>query len=313
MNTATRIHHYDRHWDVDAVRVIDCKSCGFIHVYPVPLQEELQEFYENQYYTNVKPFDYDSVSEQLIANKKNEVKQHGGYKAIFNRVSRMISEFGASTLQMLDVGCGNDLLAAYFKENHWDASVIEPSKDAAAYLRKFDLTVHEQLADDIETLGLSDLSFVNIQFVLEHIADPRSLLEKVYQAMSPGGVLRICVPNDFSTGQTVYQEYYNEKLRWVVQPDHINYFSFTSLSNLLQKCGFDEMYRTTNFPLEFLLLGGYNFYADESAAKQVGPFVDNFTNAFMKTGNWSKLSKLYEALAQLEMGRSIYMFAQKRS
>jgi len=37
---------------------------------------------------------------------------------------------------MLDVGCGNDLLSLFFKEQGWETTIIEPSRDAALYLKK---------------------------------------------------------------------------------------------------------------------------------------------------------------------------------
>jgi SAM-dependent methyltransferase len=305
-------HLYEQFWEEEDGRIINCTTCGFIHVDPIPTKEQLFEFYREQYFIDIKPFDYDAVTEEFIEQKLLQISQSGSYKGILNRVNRLLPSVPNAPLKMLDIGCGNDLLAKYFQSNQWNSSVIEPSKDAANYLRKFGLDVNEQFADDMDLLNLSDISFVNIQFVLEHIADPVALLDKVYQAMVPGGVIRICVPNDFSDGQMAYQEFYNEKLRWVVQPDHINYFSFSSLSNLLEKCGFNESYRTTDFPLEFLLLGGINYYENVEERKKVSPFVRQFQAAFWKTGRWGKMAKLYEALAQLEMGRSIYMFAVKR-
>jgi SAM-dependent methyltransferase len=306
------IHEPKRLWEEDGVRIIDCVSCGFIHVDPIPTKEELLTFYEQRYYTDVKPFNYKAVTEDYIASVREKVQKNGSYKRIFNQVEKLLPAERPSFLSMLDIGCGNDLLSYYFESQGWHSVAIEPSRDAARYLRNFGLTVHERFADELDQLDLTDLSFVNIQFVLEHIADPTSLLQKVYDAMAPGGVIRICVPNDFSDGQLAYKEYYNEKLRWVVQPDHINYFSFSSLRQLLEKCGFEEVYRTTNFPLEFLLLGGMNYYADEEQQRKVGPFISQFQQAFARTGRWSKLVKLYESLAQLEMGRSVFMFAVKR-
>lgn len=306
------IHEYNRKWEEADVRIIDCKTCGFIHVDPLPIKEDILEFYKRKYFTEIKPFDYESITDSYIEKKVEQVKQVGSYISIYNRVGKLLPEASSETLRMLDIGCGNDLLATFFHLKGWESNVLEPNQDATKYLRRFGLNVYERFADEINEIGFKDLSFVNIQFVLEHIAEPITLLQNVHKAMAPGGIIRICVPNDFSDGQLAYQGYYKEKLHWVVQPDHINYFSFSSLSRLLNKCGFDEVYRTTNFPLEFLLLGGINYYANEDDRQKVGPFVQQFHQAFVQTGRWGKLSKLYESLAQLEMGRSVFMFAVKR-
>ncbi|MBB6632566.1 class I SAM-dependent methyltransferase [Cohnella thailandensis] len=305
-------HEYVRYWENEGTLVIDCKTCGFIHVDPIPTRSDLNSYYSSKYYSEVKPFKYEDVDEAFVVQKLEEVSSNGSYKGIFQRVNRLLPAEKSTPLKMLDIGCGNDLLSKYYINHHWNTSVIEPNSDAAEYLRKFGITVHQQFAEELGSLRLDNLSFVNIQFVLEHIADPTELLRQVYEAMAPGGVLRICVPNDFSVGQLAYQEYYEEKFHWIVRPDHINYFSFTTLSGLLRKCGFEEKYRTTNFPLEFFLLGGHNYYSNEVDKKMVNPFVRQFQHAFIKTGRWDKLAKLYESLAAIEMGRSIFMFAVKR-
>lgn len=304
-------HEPIRVWEEDGVRVIECADCGFIHVDPIPTKDKLLTFYEQRYYKDVKPFNYE-ITPEYKENVLQQVSTNLFYQGIYNHVNKLLPLDRPRTQRMLDIGCGNDLLAKYFSIQGWNAEALEPSKDAAKYLREFGLVVHEIFAEEINELKLEDISFVNIQFVLEHISDPISLLKEVYDVMTPGGVVRICVPNDFSDGQLAYREYYNEKLRWVVQPDHINYFSFSSLNSLLSKCGFKEVYRTTNFPLEFLLLGGMNYYTDEEQQKKVGPFIQQFEQAFAKAGKWEKLLQLYGALAHLELGRSVYMFAIKR-
>jgi Methylase involved in ubiquinone/menaquinone biosynthesis len=305
-------HEFERYWEENDMRVIDCKSCGFIHVDPIPTKQELLDFYSSRYFTEIKPFEYESVTKSFIEKKMELIEQNVIYKRIYSRVNSLLDKKKEHSYHMLDIGCGNDLLAKFFQIRNWNSVVLEPSEQAASYLRKFDLTVFERFADEVDELDLSDISFVNIQFVLEHISDPITLLKKVYRMMAPGGVIRVCVPNDFSDGQLAYKEHFDEKLHWVVRPDHINYFSFGSLSTLLAKCGFEEVYRSTNFPLEFLLLGGINYYSDESQKEKVNSFVKNFHKSFVHTGRSEKLTELYEALANLEMGRAVFMFAVKQ-
>ena len=46
-------------------QVINCRNCKFIHINPVPSNEELQSFYENEYYQKTKP-DYITGNEKDI-------------------------------------------------------------------------------------------------------------------------------------------------------------------------------------------------------------------------------------------------------
>ena len=35
--------------------IIDCESCGFKHIFPIPSHEELAHIYKHEYYTKDKP------------------------------------------------------------------------------------------------------------------------------------------------------------------------------------------------------------------------------------------------------------------
>lgn len=302
-------HKYEKYWEHNGCKVIECQSCGFRHVYPIP-EEGLRGYYDEKYYSEVKPFDYGAVSSASVRERAEAVHRDAGYKAIYDKVAelKLTSETG-----MLDIGCGNDLLALYFKYSGWQqASVIEPNVMAAGYLEQFGLSVINDYFENIPPDKLKGTSFINLQFVLEHLKDPVALLNKTYEMLVPGGIIRICVPNDFSEGQLAFKDYYNEAYRWIALPDHINYFDFESLSGLLSRTGFTELYRTTSFPLEFLLMGGMNYYLDKKYKDQVGPFVYNFESSFRKTGREQLLNRFYEELSKLGMGRSIYMYAMKK-
>lgn len=304
----SREHIYDICWDEQGYRIIDCKSCGFKHIYPIPGVRDLEDFYREKYFRDVKPFPYDMVDGDFVKNNEQKAMNSLDYLEIYDKIMDLKK---THAIGMLDIGCGNDLLSKLFQNRGWTVQIVEPSRDAGNYLEKFGLTVYNKPVEEIDSLVLNNISFVNIQFVLEHLRDPVDVLSKLYQLLVPGGIIRVCVPNDFSEGQMAYQEYYQEKLHWVCLPDHINYFTFESLKNLLTKVGFKEVYHTTTFPLEFLLLSGINYYANPNDQEKVGPLLANFHQSFINTGRTELLKKLYEHLADLGLGRSIFMFALK--
>jgi len=302
-------HIYEKYWDYDGYRVIECISCGYRHVYPVPDTEQIKGYYDEKYYSEVKPFNYDTLTKDYIREKTEAVYSNVSYKSVYDKVVELKTASGTG---MLDIGCGNDLLALFFKHNGWQASVIEPNVMAARYLKEFGLTVMNDYVENIHLNKLEEIAFLNLQFVLEHLQDPSAMLQEAYRLLMPGGIIRVCVPNDFSKGQLAYSEYFKEEHRWIAIPDHINYMDFDSLNGLLSKNGFEELYRTTNFPLEFLLMGGINYYREDKYRDQVGPFVSNFESCLIKNGQKQVLDRLYDELAKLGFGRSIYMYAIKR-
>ena len=302
-------HLYNQEWHIKGYKIIYCQTCGFKHVYPISSTFGLEMFYREKYYTEVKPFPYGQVTEEYLKKRLEQINRNYRYNEIFERAKNLKQ---TEVQRMVDVGCGNNLLVRFFQDRDWEVFALEPSQDAANFLRLFTLQVFECPVEDIKSTNIREISFVNLQFVLEHITDPISVLKKLYKVMVPGGIIRIAVPNDFSEGQMAYVENYNEEAHWVCLPDHINYFTFDSLHNLLEKIGFQEVYRITNFPLEFLLVSGINYYASEEAKKKVGPIVRNFESSFKNTGREGLLKKYYETLSQLGFGRSIYIYALKK-
>lgn len=312
-----RAHSFERSWEHGGRIVIDCKECGFKHLYPFPSPEEVETFYNSRYYEEVKPFDYDSVTPEKVDKTLRALKNNKKYRKIFRKLTelRLILKEEFPELpekgHMIDIGCGNQLLAKFFQLHGWSGHAVELSDQACRYLQKFGVDVHQVSADEADLLPVTDLSFVNVQFVMEHMRDPSRFLSAACRSMHPGGLIRILVPNDFSAGQMAYRDYYQESCHWVFYPDHINYFSFDSLSALLSRHGFREVYRTATFPLEFLLLGGINYYGNKEFQQQVGPFVRNFEQAFIQTSREGELDRLYEKLAEIGMGRAIEMYAVK--
>jgi SAM-dependent methyltransferase len=305
-------HHYDTFWEVNGYKIIECLDCGFKHIQPLPGADNLTDFYQHIYHKQVKSFPYEAITAEDVMKRLTQLERNRRFSDVFDKVTELSGKNGVG--RMLDIGCGNSLLGKYFQNRGWNVAGIEPGKEAAAYLRRFGLEITEVFVEDIDNdkLGLNDFSFINMQFVLEHIYNPLDVLGKLSKLLKPGGLIRVCVPNDFSEGQLAYAESTKAEMKWVCLPDHINYFSFDSLSGLLTRSGFREVYRTTNFPLEFLLLGGIDYYRDAAEQLKVKPFVNQFENAWIKTGRKKVLDSFYENLAKQGLGRSIFMYAVKQ-
>lgn len=300
-------HKYSSFVEYKGYKIIDCETCGFKHIYPLPDKIDKDSFYRDKYFRDIKPFQYECVNSDFINTKKLEIDLNINYSEIFKLVESLKV---VDIDNMLDVGCGNDLLALFFKNRGWSVKCIEPNVEASNYLKCFGLDVENCY---IENLDIKNkFSFVNAQFVLEHLINPIDFIKKAYDVLEYGGILRIAVPNDFSECQLAYIENYNVEPKWVCLPDHINYFNFESLNRLIGKLGFKEVYRSTNFPLEMFLLGGGDYYNNSEYQKKIGPFVNNFNNSFYNTGRIDTLKVFYESLAKIGFGRSIFMYCIKK-
>jgi SAM-dependent methyltransferase len=99
--------------------------------------------------------------------------------------------------RLVDVGCGNGHLQAYFRKHGWTETVgLEPSGNPTARL-VHGLEIHNE---DVETYlrrpGVAHSFDVAIgNHVIEHVYEPRDFLRQVALLVRPGGHILIATPN----------------------------------------------------------------------------------------------------------------------
>jgi 2-polyprenyl-3-methyl-5-hydroxy-6-metoxy-1,4-benzoquinol methylase len=130
---------------------------------------------------------------------------------------------------LLDVGCGNgDLMDAArsmgFSVNGLE---IDPSAVSAAVGRG--LTVR-QGSYDLLSQYQDNFDYIICSHVLEHVHDPRELLQLLIKAVKPGGSVFITWPNPKSIALTMFGKHW----RGLEAPRHICLMSKIGFSNYLQ-------------------------------------------------------------------------------
>lgn len=304
-------HSWNREWQRDGHRVIECKVCGYRHLHPLPDSAELDAFYKNHYHQEKHHIAYHTVDDTFIAKQIEDLQANREFRHVYTKVEALVPEEMPFT--MIDIGGGNNLLSRFFMDRGWDSAVFEPNGDAANYLRRFRLHVIESMFEHSEHIQFGSYSFINLQFVLEHVLNPLDMLCQSVDMLNTGGLIRVCVPNDFSLGQLAWLSTTGAEPHWISYPDHVNYFDFDSLKRLLARAGLVEVSRETSFPLELLLLTGTDYYSDSLLKKQVGSIVTGFETAWLNIGQERCLSSFYEKLSELGMGRSAVIYARPKN
>ena len=109
---------------------------------------------------------------------------------------------------------------------------------------------------------------IHSKFLLEHVRNPKETCEMCYQLLGKKGVICFEVPNDFNVLQKIVVEKLKKPSYWIAPPQHINYFSLSSLSKLLEKTGFKIFYYEATFPLEFFLLFGLDYIKNDKVGRK---------------------------------------------
>lgn len=284
----------------DDVDVINCKTCGFTHIVPLPSPETQAVFYEDSFYQEEKPSYLDEADEDFTWK---EVECELRYSVVSDIL-------GKKPGRMLDIGCGPGDFLKVGQNLGWDCLGIEPSPVAVAHARSRNLEVVEGFFSRETARELGEFDFIHLSEVLEHVAEPKHLLSLAETLLAPGGVLCVSTPNDFNPLQSAVVTTFDKPSWWIVPDHHLNYFTFDSLGNLIETAGFQVKNKLTNFPMEMFLLMGQDYTSDPKLGRQLHGWRKNL-DINLSAVNADMLKAFYSGLADMNMGRLAIIFACK--
>ncbi len=97
--------------------------------------------------------------------------------------------------------------------------------------------------------------------VLEHLPNPGAALVNLQEVLAPGGSFLITVPNAFDLSRFGRLAFGNER----VHPEHVAYYSTSTLQRLLRECGLEATevgtYRTRRLALRQLRSNPFGYLA----------------------------------------------------
>lgn len=281
--------------------VIECESCGFKHIIPIPDEEELRSIYKHEYHVKDKPL---MLQHQLEDEEWHAETNRARLATIENKLKRKGS--------LLDIGSGNGFFLKNAKEKGWQTKGIEPSDKAVDYCNSIGLDVVHGVFDQQCADSIGQFDVLHLWEVLEHLPDPAGMLALCRQVVAPGGLIVVGVPNDYNSLQKILNEDLGEKPWWVAPPHHINFFNRRSLEKLLLRNGFNPVHHETSFPMEIFLLMGKNYLDDPELGRDSHAMRKALELNLTRTGNRSVLDKLYKSFADAGFGRHTLIIAEKK-
>jgi SAM-dependent methyltransferase len=278
---------------------------GFVRVDPTPSAEDVEKYYLNEFYTGeYKTFNDSELKVQEAQREFFRLR----YQFIHDQCENFLGPLKDRTL--LDIGCGYCQALLYFKERGLDVHGLEPSKEGADYGASHGIPVTRAGIENMPRDLGRRFDVVTLLNVLEHLREPaRAVTEIRERYLAPKGVLAIDVPNEFNDFQTTANKLHNLGEWWVHAPVHLNYFSPSSLRGLLERCGYRVIAAEASFPLEMFLLWNDVYVGNGELGGQVHKKRMAFEMNLVRGGKLDKLKKFYAALADLELGRQVTMYA----
>jgi SAM-dependent methyltransferase len=282
----------------DGFSVIDCVSCGFKHIDPLPSDEEVSKLYKQDFYSKEKPSYFKNAKEDFL-----------WWMATYNNYYSTFEKYTKGR-KILDIGSGPGDFLVCGRKRGWKVLGVEPSTAAWKYSKKQKLSVVNDFFTykAMKQYGLFDV--IHASMVLEHVSDPVSFIKDMKELLKPSGLLVIYCPNDYNPLQETLRKKLKFQPWWVVPKHHLNYFDLVSMEKLLNRLGFDKLEALGTFPMELFLLGGVNYVVNSKLGKKCHK-IRKVLEMSMYKNCPEVLNSLYSSLIEKNIGRSFLLVAKK--
>lgn len=278
---------------------------GYYEVAQKPTVDELQTYYADKYYQDgCGSYEAAGYSDDEIRYFLNKIEQkYLAAKAASPGLSKGERKF-------LDVGAGEGWGMRFFSGMGWSCLGLDFSRYGC---EKNNPDQKECLKDGDIFRNLEELVSKGVKYdlilldnVLEHVVDPKGLLESLRGIVAENGVLIIEVPNDFSVlQQHLLQHGHISETFWVALPDHLHYFNRDGLSSLSRDAGWVVNSVMSDYPIDFNLLNiNTNYVKSPEVGKSCHLERVEMENLLHDISP-QKTNALYQAFADLGLGREL--------
>ncbi|VAX38369.1 hypothetical protein MNBD_PLANCTO02-1272, partial [hydrothermal vent metagenome] len=228
-------------------RVVQCSDCGLVYTNPRPTPESIGLFYQDDYecYTSYKE-DHSKQARWRHELEQAVLQTYYGYpaekitlatkmKAWWGniRISRNRQRMGwipfRSPGRLLDFGCGAGGFLRQMQSHGWQVEGLDFSELVANQVtEETGIPVHIGTLPHPQVKPNS-YDTISLWNALEHVHSPSETIQAVKEALRPGGLMVIGVPNSGSFGfETFQNDWFALKL-----PRHLTHFTPDSLTKLL--------------------------------------------------------------------------------
>ena len=204
-----------------------CDKCGHSFVQDWVGKKEKRQ-------SNSPPKNKKTSDSKLVWDYSSFKKEHVFFPRL-DQIEKLISRD-----RILDIGCANGAFLKAADDRGWKTQGVELRQKSIDIARDNGIEV---LTEPLEVLNLpaNFYSAVTMWQVVEHLPDPVAVLQDCHRILKLGGILAISTPNLKSIGWMLL------KKNWpAVDPSaHPHLFSPSSLSLLLNNCGFTKCHLET--------------------------------------------------------------------
>jgi 2-polyprenyl-3-methyl-5-hydroxy-6-metoxy-1,4-benzoquinol methylase len=271
-----------------------CEACETLYMNPRPTPAVLDEFYatsRNYAYWNEHVFPASEESRRLRIFAPRAA-----------RVGEFCKRYGTATRTLLEVGAGFGTFCDEVGRLGMFERVVavEPTPGLAETCRARGLEVIESPIEHV-ALDAGSIDVVASFETIEHLFSPRDLIERCATLLAPNGLLVLTCPNWKGFDLLVLRE-----LSETVDNEHLNYFTPSSLAQLVSSCGLDVLETLTPGALDAELVRKHVLDGSLNLSNQ--PFLGH-----VLVDAWESVGDRFQSfLADSGLSSHLWLVARKR-
>lgn len=217
--------------------ICQCTNCGHVQFYPLPKSDVLDNYYSSNYFyesIKIEPdvyynqwFDEEDLSHALFIQSLSQIK---------------LENFqGTENPTLYDYGCGYGGLIAKTVQLGFNSRGSDLDETCIAYCMSKGLSA--SIAGIQFLAKETNLDVITCYHSLEHFLDPKDFFLAANSALNSNGFLFLAFPNG---GYYPAQKDSFGKFDWCFFPEHLHYFTPSSIQNILIKNNFEVISMKSN-------------------------------------------------------------------
>jgi len=297
-----------------AFELIRCKTCGLVSTTPFLSDQEMAPWYRSGYHgwweDNGTPYKGACPlvprSGRRVGGRSEWISPVAGdalLRYLFDMLSRLFQLNRSRRItkykpegRLADIGCGDGTFLAFMLKRGWDVLGLE---DLNRYKHAAETGAGEiriiQHDTDRWYESFAPFDVITLWHVLEHVEKPVKTLRQACNALKPGGIVVLSIPNIKSLQAAMCKD------RWfhLDVPRHRWHFTPETISLLLRKSGFS---RTTlsHFSLEYNPFGWWQSILNLSRCTH--NFAYNLLKRRESPDYKNKCKGIYDAICSTVLG-----------
>ncbi|PJZ85600.1 class I SAM-dependent methyltransferase [Leptospira harrisiae] len=216
--------------------IVSCVRCGLVQVNPQPDFLAVKKYYDDSYFTQRTERGYDNYYSDKLRTEISRVFQLNLKDLDFFSWEKVrISQLPpGEKLSSLDIGCAAGYFVTYQKERGYDAFGIEIADGPVRFAREtLKLNIFQENFLDWDNQFQKQFDVITLWATIEHLHNPKETLEKIQKHLKPGGVLILS-----TCRYGLLAKLGGKNWRYLNVPEHLYYYSYQGLKNLLLSLGY---------------------------------------------------------------------------